>query len=139
MFAQFRSKYRQFLFVALRSLARALGFTCCSIPAAKAFCSCGTAKLSRIDPESYLRNVSTNSLPELPYLEETIEHGGISIGIIPPLRECIAVAHQGRHTLVMLKRQKSESLAQLLSRLGLATAKAQTDDIFTDEINPPSK
>jgi len=33
--------------------------------------------------------------PELPYIEEPIEHGGISIGIIPPLRECIAVAHEG--------------------------------------------
>jgi hypothetical protein len=30
-------------------------------------------------------NVPTNSLPELPYIEETIEHGGISIGVIPPL------------------------------------------------------
>ena len=89
--------------------------------------------------EGTTTNVPTNSLPELPYIEETIEHGGISIGIVPPLRECIAVAHEGRHTLAMLKRQKGESLAQLLSRLDLAIARAQTDDIFTDEINPPSK
>ena len=46
-----------------------------------------------------------------------LEHGGISIGIIPPLKECIAVAHEGRNTLAMLKRRKGESLAQLLSRL----------------------
>jgi hypothetical protein len=65
--------------------------------------------------------------------------GGITIGIIPPLRECIAIAHEGRHTLAMLKRQKGESLAQLLSRLDLAIARAQTDDVFTDEINPPPK
>jgi len=39
----------------------------------------------------------------------------------------------------MLKRQKSEFLAQLLSRLDLAIARAQTGYIFTDEINPPSK
>jgi hypothetical protein len=39
----------------------------------------------------------------------------------------------------MLKRQKSESLAQLLSRLDLAIARAHTDDIFADEINPQSK
>ncbi len=89
--------------------------------------------------ESTATNVPTNSLPELPYIEETIEHGGISIGIIAPLSECIAVAHEGRHTLAMLKRQKGESLAQLLSRLDLAIARAHTDDIFTDEINPPSK
>jgi hypothetical protein len=89
--------------------------------------------------EDAATNVPTNRLPDLPHIEETIEHGGISIGIIPPPRECIAVAHEGRHTLAMLKRQKGESLAQLLTRLDLAIAKAQTDDIFTDEINPPSK
>jgi hypothetical protein len=89
--------------------------------------------------EDAATNTPTNSLPELPYIAETIEHGGISIGIVPPLTECIAVAHEGRHTLAMLKRQKGESLAQLLSRLDLAIARAHTADIFTDEINPPSK
>jgi len=64
-----------------------------------------------------------------------LEHGGISIGIIPPLKECIAVAHEGRNTLAMLKRRKGESLAQLLSRLDLAIARAHTEDVFTDEIN----
>jgi len=39
----------------------------------------------------------------------------------------------------MLKRRKGESLAQRLSRLDLAIARAQTDDIFNDEINPPAK
>jgi hypothetical protein len=39
----------------------------------------------------------------------------------------------------MLKRQKGESLAQLLSRLDLAIARAHTEEIFTDEINTPSK
>ncbi len=89
--------------------------------------------------EGAVTNVITSTLPDLPYIEETIEQGGISIGIIPPVTECVAVAHEGRHTLAMLKRQKGESLAQLLTRLDLAIAKAQTDDIFTDEINPPSK
>ncbi len=84
-------------------------------------------------------NAPTSSLPDLPYIEETIEHGGISIGIIPPLKECIAVAHEGQNTLAMLKRRTGESLAQLLSRLDLAIARAHTDDIFTDEINPPAK
>jgi len=36
----------------------------------------------------------------------------------------------------MLKRQKGESLTELLSRLNLAIARAHTEDIFTDEINP---
>ena len=49
------------------------------------------------------------------------------------------MAHEGRHTLAMLKRQKGESLAQLLFRLDHAIARAHTDDIFTDEINPQSK
>jgi hypothetical protein len=72
----------------------------------------------------------------LPYINEIIELGGISIGIVPPLRECVAVAHEGRNTLAMLKRRKGESLAQLLSRLDLAIARAHTEDVFTDEINP---
>ena len=33
----------------------------------------------------------------------TIENGGITIGIIPPLSECVAVAHEGRLTLAMLE------------------------------------
>ena len=89
--------------------------------------------------EGTATNVPTNRLPELPYIEETIESGGITIGIIPPLNECVAVAHEGRHTLAMLKRQKGESLPQLLSRLDLAIARAHTNDIFTDEINPQSR
>jgi hypothetical protein len=89
--------------------------------------------------EDAATSASPTSLPDLPYIEETIEQGGISIGVIPPLMECVAVAHEGRNTLAMLKRQKGESLAQLLTRLDLAIARAQTDDIFTDEINPPAK
>lgn len=76
------------------------------------------------------------SLPELPYIEETIARGAITIGLIPPVKECVAIAHEGRTTLAMLKRQKGESLAQLLTRLDLAIARAHTDDVITDEINP---
>jgi hypothetical protein len=78
--------------------------------------------------EDAATNAPTNSLPELPYIEETIENGGITIGIVPPLSECVAVAHEGRHTLAMLKRQKGESLAQLLSRLDLAIASVVTQN-----------
>ena len=49
------------------------------------------------------------------------------------------MAHEGHHTLAMLKRREGESLAQLLTRLDLAIARAHTDDIFTDEINTPLK
>ena len=82
-------------------------------------------------------NVPTGSLPDLPYIDEIIELGGISIGIVPPVTECVAIAHEGRNTLAMLVRRKSETLAQLLVRLDLAIARAQTDDVFTDEVNNP--
>jgi hypothetical protein len=36
----------------------------------------------------------------------------------------------------MLKRQKGESLTELLSRLNLAIARAHTEGVFNDEINP---
>ena len=78
----------------------------------------------------------SSSLSELPYIEETIARGAITIGVVPPLKQCVAIAHEGRHTLAMLKRQKGESLTELLSRLNLAIARAHTEDIFTDEINP---
>jgi hypothetical protein len=81
--------------------------------------------------EDAATNAPTSGFPDFPYIEETIEQGGLT--------ECVAVAHEGRNTLAMLKRRKGESLAQLLSRLNLAIARAQTDDIFTDEINPPAK
>ena len=44
------------------------------------------------------------------------------------------MAHEGRNTLAMLVRRKVETLAQLLTRLDLAIAQAQTDDVFTDEV-----
>jgi hypothetical protein len=91
----------------------------------------------RLD-EDAATNASTSNLPDLPYINEIIELGGITIGIIPPVGECVAVAHEGRNTLAMLVRRKGETLAQLLTRLDLAIARAQTDDIFTDEINLPA-
>lgn len=78
---------------------------------------------------------TTGSLSGLPYINEIIEVGGISIGIVPPLTQCVAVAHEGRHTLAMLVRRKGETLAQLLTRLDLAIGRAQTEDVFTDEVN----
>jgi hypothetical protein len=86
--------------------------------------------------EQATSNHPTSSLPELSYIEETIARGAITIGVVPPLKECVAIAHEGKHTLAMLKRRKDESLAHLLSRLDLAIARAHTEDIFTDEINP---
>ena len=47
----------------------------------------------------------------------------------------VAVASDGNTTLAMLVRRKGETLAQLLTRLDLAIAKAYDEEIFTDEIN----
>jgi hypothetical protein len=48
---------------------------------------------------------------------------------------CVAVAHDGHNSLAMLTRRKGESLIQLLVRLDQAIAKANKEDVFTDEIN----
>lgn len=71
----------------------------------------------------------------LPYIAHLMDHGQITIGIMPPVG-CVAVAAEGRHSIAMLRRRDGESLAQLLSRLDQAIAKALHDDTFTDEINP---
>jgi hypothetical protein len=50
---------------------------------------------------------------------------------------CVAVAADEHNSLAMLVRHRGETLAQLLTRLDQAIAKALYDDVFTDEINPP--
>jgi len=72
----------------------------------------------------------------LPYIAELIKDGEITVGVLRPIG-CVATASDGDSTLAMLVRRKDETLAQLLTRLDLAIAKALTEDIFTDEINPP--
>ena len=95
--------------------------------------------------ENYILNVkrehgslnenAASSLSDLPYVNEIIELGGISIGIVPPPTECVAIAHEGKNTLAILVRRKGETLTQLLTRLALAIGRAQTEDVFTDEVN----
>ena len=74
----------------------------------------------------------------LPNIAELIEYGEITLGVIGPVACVTAVAHDRHNTLAMLVRRDRETLAELLTRLDLAIAKAQTEDVFTDEINPPS-
>ena len=57
------------------------------------------------------------------------------MGIIRPVKECVAIPHEGRTTLAMQKRRKGESLAQLLTRLDHAIGLPHTEDIFMAEIN----
>lgn len=73
----------------------------------------------------------------LPHIEELIEFGEVTIGNKYPIGG-VAVASDDHNALAMLVRRDGETLAQLLTRLDQAVAKALDDDIFTDEINPAS-
>ena len=75
-------------------------------------------------------------LLSLPHIAEFIDYGEITLGEMYPIG-CVAVAADEHNSLAMLVRRKGETLAQLLTRLDQAIAKALEDDVFTDEINPP--
>jgi len=70
----------------------------------------------------------------LPHIAELINDGEITIGLLDPIG-CVATACDADTTLAMLVRRKGEPLAQLLTRLDLAIAKAYDEEIFTNEIN----
>ena len=71
----------------------------------------------------------------LPYIGELMQHGQITLGNVHPVG-CVAVAHDGRQTVSMLLLREGETVAQLLTRLDLAIAKAFTEGTRTDEVNP---
>ena len=73
----------------------------------------------------------------MPHIAELIDYGEITIGVVRPVG--VAVGNDDDNCLAMLVRRHGETLAHLLTRLDLAIAKAFTEDIFTDEINPPSQ
>ena len=73
----------------------------------------------------------------LPHIEELIEFGEVTIGSKYPIGG-VAVASDEHNALAMLVRRDGETLAQLLTRLDQAIAKALDEDIYTDEINPAS-
>jgi len=72
----------------------------------------------------------------LPNIAKLIAHGEITVGMLRPIG-CVATASDRHNCLAMLVRRRGETLTQLLTRLDLAIAKAFTEDIFTDEVNPP--
>ena len=74
----------------------------------------------------------------LPNIAELIADGEITVGVLRPIG-CVATATDGHNCLAMLVRRRGETLAELLTRLDLAIAKGVNEEIFTDEINPPSK
>jgi len=79
---------------------------------------------------------SAGYLLHLPHIAELIKDGEITVGVLHPIG-CVATACDGDSTLAMLVRRRGETLAQLLTRLDLAIAKAYNEEIFTDEINLP--
>ena len=72
----------------------------------------------------------------LPNIAELFEDGEITVGVLHPVG-CVATASDGHNSLAMLVRRKGETLAQLLTRLDQAIAKARSEDTITDEINVP--
>jgi hypothetical protein len=65
-----------------------------------------------------------------------MDSGEITVGVLAPVG-CVAVASDEGNTLAMRVRRNGETLFELLIRLDRAVAKAYTEDVFTDEINPP--
>ena len=82
---------------------------------------------------------STSATLVLPNLEAFLETDGpqISIGAVGPI-QCAAVAADPHNMLAALVRRPGETLQQLLERLDAAVLLAMEQDIFTDDINPPS-
>lgn len=73
----------------------------------------------------------------LPNIAELITYGEITLGALRSVG-CVATATDEDNCLAMLVRRRGETLAQLLARLDLAIHKALTEDVYSDEINPPT-
>ena len=69
------------------------------------------------------------------HIQAVIDGGGqIMVGTVAPIQGA-AVAHDGRQTLVMLRRRSHEPIPDLLARLDAAIAAAQSTGSRVDEIN----
>jgi hypothetical protein len=74
----------------------------------------------------------------LAHIQAVIDSGGqIMVGTIAPIKGA-AVAHDGKKTLVMLRRRPHESIADLLARLDAAISAARSTGSRVDEINTAS-
>lgn len=89
----------------------------------------------RVNPKTQ-RNALVEIDSSLPNIAELIDYGEITIGNLRPVG-CVATAVDQDCTYAMLVRRHGETLGQLLTRLDQAIHKAFTEQIFTDEINPP--
>ena len=82
--------------------------------------------------------MSNTTSPALAHIEALIDAGGqIMLGTVQPIVGA-AVAHDGKKTLVMLKRRSAEPVSMLLERLDAAIETALRTGTRVDEINKPS-
>jgi len=78
---------------------------------------------------------ASTAFSALAHIQAIIDGGGqIMIGTIAPIKGA-AVAHDGKKTLVMLRRRPGEAITNLLARLDAAIATAQSTGSRVDEIN----
>jgi hypothetical protein len=81
---------------------------------------------------------AATAVSKLPHVAAVIDAGGeIMLGTVKPLSGA-AVAHDGHKTLAMLRRRPAEALEDLLLRLDVAIATAQSSGSRVDEINKSS-
>ena len=82
--------------------------------------------------------MSNSTSLDLEHIEALIDAGGqIMLGTVQPIVGA-AVAHDGKKTLVMLKRQPEEPVSRLLERLDTAIQTARRTGKRVDEINKPN-
>jgi hypothetical protein len=77
------------------------------------------------------------SAPELHYLSDFLQYGCISIGHMEPVGG-VAIASEGKHVYVTLRRKPSETLNQTIVRLDHAIGRVINELVYIDEINPTS-
>lgn len=81
--------------------------------------------------------MSITTSPALEHIEALIDAGGqVMLGTVQPIVGA-AVAHDGKKTLVMLKRRSAEPVGALLERLDAAIEIAINTGTRVDEINKP--
>lgn len=77
------------------------------------------------------------STHELHYLSDFLQYGSISIGHMEPVGG-VAIASEGKHVYVTLRRKPGETLNQTIIRLDHAIGRVINELVYIDEINPTS-
>jgi len=85
-----------------------------------------------IDPPTTDRT----DITQLNYLSDFLEYGQITIGHMDPIGG-VAIASEGKHVYVMLRRRNGETLDQTMIRLDHAIGRVINELVYIDEINAP--